>query len=782
MFGLVFIMSVIYTYSLSSDFPSGLQIHDLQSDVDSNVTITTTLLHIEVYEDDVKLNFANALTAGEQTELDNVVSNYVFVATAERPDIFIDNATGLLTSQSSTERVSFIGVQSTQVIISKDSQGDYTSIGAALSSNNSPNTIFNVYPGTYVESNPLEVPANCVLQCNGIPGNTTIVAANPSNDLVVMNGYSKIMGFILHGASGVGSRGIYYEGTNGGGAYMTIENMIVRNCDIGIEINGGPDSVICFKSTIYPWGSGTSRGIYVHNGGQFVGSNVRATGVVALNWRIAVGIECKDPTSKITFGTGSSNECDIGLLLDNSGEMELALFPVRQCNTGIKFGETGSSRIRTTAVHVMDSVNYDLDVQASEADIHLSASELDHEKINNPNGVKLNAEFVAKKNYKNFRTEIGDIRFGTIQDPTSVAFGEGKYTTDTYYIMTNYDLDQGNWNDISASARSSDNSIFDIFANTNPDNCLYIGSTTVIHGLKLNITSSVVNLSREDIIWEYWDGISWTNLNRMCTQNDAPYYNIYNGIFSFQGKSHIRFGSKATDNWPELTLNSITRKWLRCRVINTLSSIPSAEYIKVHASHSIIRSDGFIEYYGNARKTYSLILHYTGMFNGESLATQPLYLSNDFYIPKLYNVLNVGSKACLNMFIPQNIDTTFPIKLKIAYVLDDSSSGNINLRLRYAKTNSECDIYFDNTNNATPDITTINKSITIDNNSNNKEFRTDILIDISDLNPVPTINNNEHMMWFVLDRISDTYSGQFIISQVSSVCIIWSAGGHLEHY
>ncbi len=67
----------IVTYSVSGDFSNGLDIVQFLSEVKNNATITKTLKSTRKKGDSFKLNFQGNLTAGETTELNNIVANHV---------------------------------------------------------------------------------------------------------------------------------------------------------------------------------------------------------------------------------------------------------------------------------------------------------------------------------------------------------------------------------------------------------------------------------------------------------------------------------------------------------------------------------------------------------------------------------------------------------------------------------------------------------------------------------------------------------------------------------
>lgn len=82
-------MTATYTFSLSGDFGNGLSPDQLHDTIDANGTIVPLCTGIQVEGDVVEIAFATSLSAGEETELNNVVAAHV-------PVLYDDYTTWLL--------------------------------------------------------------------------------------------------------------------------------------------------------------------------------------------------------------------------------------------------------------------------------------------------------------------------------------------------------------------------------------------------------------------------------------------------------------------------------------------------------------------------------------------------------------------------------------------------------------------------------------------------------------------------------------------------------------
>nr|QBK88863.1 MAG: hypothetical protein LCMiAC01_05450 [Mimivirus LCMiAC01] len=784
-------MTRTYIKSLSSDFGGNLNASQFEAEVTGDVGITKNILRVDVNEDVVDIVFDVTLSGAEQLILDGLITAHTPVTPDIIPDIFISPNSDVMKFIKDSTTYKLIGNQTNEIIISKGTQGDYTSIKDAITNNNNPNTIFKVYPGTYVENNPITLPIGCSLMAAGTPGNTTIVALNPGSDIIILNPWCKIEGFAIYGASTAGSRGIYFDGSINGSSYSSINQCIIQHCDIGIETDNGPGTLICYYSLIHPTASTLAKGVYVHSGGQFVASSIRVTGIPTVPLYVTDAFVCAGSGSKLSLTTASGNYCTTSLNLNDGGNFELTLYTTNGCGTGLYIGNTGTtSKIRATALNMIGSITYDIDVQATDAEISLFSSEIDGNIINNPNSVIINAKFYSFKDNKKFQTITGDLRIGTLSNPSTVMMGEGKYKNSTITVFSNDNLEAGTWVDNTAAALSSDNSVFNLFQAVTAGNCLYVGSTSNIYGIKANITTATTSTpSKSDIIAEYWDGSAWTSLNSMQLLATSPYYNNMDSFVASANKQHIRYNVTTVTSMPNKTLNSVNKKWIRYRIVNAITGLPQAEYIKLHTNAKKINKDGFTEYLGDARKCCALQLN-TYPSNSTPVS-QEIFLSDNLSVKKIDNKFadSVVTRIGLSTYIKKCTDTSFPIKLKFAFVGDSDTAGDVEWKVRYAYTTSGSSVYHNTTDapSEASGVTTVTKISSIAINSSDKDIREVIEMNIEDINVNPS-SGDEHILWVSLERdasggnANDTYTGAVSIIQLKGVYVSWSDSGHILAY
>ena len=99
--------------------------------------------------------------------------------------------------------------------------------------------------------------------------------------------------------------------------------------------------------------------------------------------------------------------CDQAVALDNGGEVEITLLTATGSDKAIRVGPNGSaSKIRAVNFNMVGTNNYDLEVMSSDAQIDLMGAQMDESKINNPNKVKINAQFHGNKGGKKYQAII----------------------------------------------------------------------------------------------------------------------------------------------------------------------------------------------------------------------------------------------------------------------------------------------------------------------------------------------------------------------------------------
>lgn len=683
-----------------------------------------------------------------------------------------------------------------KIIISQDGLADFTTITAALAANaGQTNTVFEIYPGTYVENNPLYIPPGCVINSVGTPGNVVVVGANPTQDIFYMTPWSKLYGIMIYGSGVSGCRGVYYNGAYGGGAMVSLEDCIFQNCDIGVEVEQGPDTMIMRSVLITTTNNDLSKGIYIHNGGLVIANYIFITGTQTNFYNY--GVYMTGQYSKASLTSVATYLCNNGLFGEDQCMYEISLITIRYCVNAVTMGTVLPTAVwRLSSLNIQDSFLYDLNVLGTKCDVNIFSGQMDDAKIYNPNNVIINARYQYVSRNRNICTFLGDVKYGTPLAPTKISIGEGRHDNIGNICFSNSNLEVGTWVDNTNASLEEDGITFNVFQGTAAGNCCYIGSPRNILGLEIEtVTASTSPIPNADIVYEYWNGSSWVNIKFMQSYDEQPFYTYVNyHCFTLVDVMQVRFGITASTPFALKTLNGQSLKWVRIRIVNTISSVPVCNYIKLHCSQTEINGDGFIEHYGNARVVATLPWKIDNTLACNStMASNEIFVSSNVSVSRQYNKFSAGSLSRIGLsgFLPQDIDISFPIKIKFSFICDSTTAGNVQWNGHLTHTVIGSNIY-SNVNNAPADPPTCvcsNVTTTISANNTNKEIRENIEFDVNDLfvNPRPD-DGNESLMWLSIARdatsgnSNDTYPGNIYIIDFQINYIKWCGGNHIASF
>jgi hypothetical protein len=231
-------MSTI-TYTISGNFgnnPANLQESQLMTQILAS-NISSACTNVSRDGDNVNISFVGNLAGSDNTTLDGIIASFVATPLPLISPAYIDPSTQLVTHTINNIPYKFVGNQTNEVIISKSTQGQYSSIYAAIAANNNPNTIYAVYPGTYAENHPITLPAGCFLKGMGTAQNTIVVSLNPTQPIIILGAGACVVDITLYGANQVGGKGMYLDCTQSGGQgqFSAIIRCFFIDCNIGVE-------------------------------------------------------------------------------------------------------------------------------------------------------------------------------------------------------------------------------------------------------------------------------------------------------------------------------------------------------------------------------------------------------------------------------------------------------------------------------------------------------------------------------------------------------------------
>lgn len=788
-------MDFVVIKSIESDFPNGLTPDQFQSEVNASSTMTSHITYVETLGDVVTLHFDSEVSAEDNATLSSLCTAHVPAPLKVAPQLFIENGTVKWVDSTNIPRT-ILGTQSSEFHISKETQGQFSSIKTAIQTVGAPNVVFYVHPGQYVEDNPIVIPPGCTVMSKGTAVNTYIIAANPTQDIVRPGSLCTVQGFTFVGALAPGARGVYFDGSQSGGTgqFTLVSQCFFRGCQISLESDGknipGIVDTLYLREVVisplpppYP-AVPLDKAVYCHSGGSVISTSVMISGFPApYNIPIGMGVYCTDEGSKVAMAVTSTWYCGSGLYLNNNANSECALFTSRSNGTGVVIGSSGTkTRLSVASLDIKDSANYDIDVLAQDCEFGLHSGFADPGKVRNPNGVKLNAKFNSSAYGKYYQASTGDVMIGTVSNPSKVAIGEGRYDQSNVSVFKNADFENDSlWTDVTVLASIYPSDPFDLFDSTTAGNCVYFGRAAGnVVGIKIEITSACVTPTTfSSLVWEYWNGTNWVSFNVMQTSSEPPNQSVSVSIVNSVGKYHVRFGLTSATPFALKTLNGKERYWARLRIVSDLSNVPQAQYLKFHTHSSEFNKDGFLEFFGDSRSVQTLRARNT------PANMTPVYMLITDTDAVQSSILN--GQMTFYISVPKDMDVSFPVKCDISFTCASVSMSvsQITWKINWAKV-APGDAMWAQGLSSTP--STIDgpqqkgettKVTNLTETQNNQDLRENFQVNVSFLSPNKETTRENLFISIQRDMDNSTYTNTIVVNNISFSYVSWCNGTHL---
>lgn len=763
------------TYSISADFTNGVDPGQLQATINANTSITTTLHQVEAVGDNCNINFASALSAPEKTALDSIVA-------AHNP---LPTASAIIT-------------------VSKDGNGDYTTIKSALTDANARaasgiRCCVNVNPGTYIEANPMTVGEGVSLIGQGSYLQCVVAPTNPNTHIMELHVRGLIEGISFYGAAGPSGKAIYYNGNGGSSttALALVRECGVQYCKTGIYAMGGR-TIKNNSLTVQTLGiktnpsQGVNIGVLVEDDTEVLLVNYRTFSNATTPLGTAVKVDGPDAHCLITDSIVDGGT--VAIHNTNDSQCEVRATHIRGVGTGVIIDSTQTSTEITTSK--IESSVYDVDIQAtSAAHIAIIASDMNMLNINNPNGLSITGVIFDDEYGDNGVRVMGELSVGSVTHPSEAVFGAGDSYTHTMKVFTNDNLEAGTWTDYTSSAILLGSNPFSAFSGTAAGNCLYIGSDYIFYGLKIKVDSIGITSGESDyIVLEYYNGTTWTNVSSMWSEADAPYYTHSQEHFDHANMSYqVRFNCGITWN-TKYTCNSVSKYWCRFRIVSALTTIPTVDQIKIHSNRIEINKDGFVEYFGDARPIVSMPWDLTSFLGSPFLSNagnQDLYISDNIAIAQQNNSFGTMFEQAITFsgFVPCNMDSSSGMRCVVAFVCPDSNSGNIRWLARWGFSDGDTwNVYTNSTDapSSAPKEYSAAAVVPTAGIANKVQYIT-MTLDVHDLSTNPDRSYDTPTIgWMSLSRTpnhaDDTYGSTVNLVNIKSSYIQWAAGSHNSIY
>jgi hypothetical protein len=324
----------------------------------------------------------------------------------------------------------------------------------------------------------------------------------------------------------------------------------------------------------------------------------------------------------------------------------------------------------------------------------ISFCKLDYLKINNPNDVLITSTTIAGTAEDIGIAVLGCLSVGTVNHGSECAFGEGNYLVKNLHVYSNTDGETGTWGNHDDEAMSESGSTFSAFPALTTNACLYFGHLSKFYGCKVVVNTALPTTESANIVIEYWNGSSWIEISCMVTKAVSPYTSYALDIFERAQTDQIRLGNYT--GWTTKSLNGMDVHWIRFRLTAPITATPLLEQIKLHTNSFRIGPDGTEEYFGGSRKGEVLPWDITMAHPASaSPANYDLYISDKLNSGRIENRFanNATDRTGLILPVPTDIDTSYPIKLRIISATISDSSGDVNWDIRYKFIDNADSIY-----------------------------------------------------------------------------------------
>jgi len=656
------------------------------------------------------------------------------------------------------------------------SGGDFTSVSSAITAANSAASISTpqviiVHAGNYIEgAMTLSSYVTVVLKPSA-----TVIASASASPLFTLANNTVVSGGAITGPA---SHAAIYNPA--GITQAAIENIRFYSGQEAVRSTGASASLLVEECKMY---SSVGVAILADNGGRIDCFNILSYATTSI---------MADDGTVWVHNSGASGGTN-GLYADDGGQIFVHSFTNDNVTNGVRVGTTvgiGSS-IEGTAVSCRGIHTWDI-LQEASGEIRLTGCLFESEHLSIVDWNVMDVDYNSNDDGDEGFNIIGELHVGQPEMGSESCIGEGDsvFRGQLCYV---YDNGTSSYTDKSTEASSASDSTFTM--GTDINDAIY-WSTNIqtpsdyyqFLGLKADINTALV-IGSGETIFEYWNGSSWTELVYMITQSSGKYLPLAKTVFEQTGSTQIRFNINILDDWAknDPISSGINRFWVRMRIVTTITTAPVIEQTKQHTNRTEINSDGWIEYFGKARPLVRLPWDW-GMTSAmaQSPADQDLYLGDSLGVGRIENKFANGAtdQQGLNAYIPLDIDTSSPVKLRFSYVTDDASAGNIRIVVRWGWSQDGDSVY--RTTTDAPTAGTNEQSVTeifAAPTSANIQASHVVSLDISDMISRSSSSDPDgDIMWVTIERNGgdgdDTHNGDISIINMAPYYYCWCEGGH----
>lgn len=780
--------STILLYDNYSDFPTTPSIDDLAYARNGEGVYLINRKPSGVY----RFDGSNWIKGGDLASYFDDDNFVVYNATDNTKEMKFD-VSSITTGNTRTVtmpdyNVDLDGKITTDVFVSTDgvdettsgSRGNpYRTIGYAMSQI-SPNGLnryaINVVAGVYSES-PITMKSYSSIV--GVSASQVVVTPTDINStLFEMASNSSLIAFTVSGVT----NGIAVANSTGTTTAFT-NTLIIDNCDTGIYLSGATNMTCLSTQLTSTVNVGFDSNATFFNG--FVCSSVLSNADITFK------------TSSQLQNQGLIRAFNIGIyggtqaIFADGGIIDVHTLCQSSCPNCVKTDNGGYVSGFGFDMHYVTGNHIEQSNTSDVVRIWASSFDQDQLLLSNPSNIQL--DFDDQKDGDEGMTLYKEFHVGSPELGHETCLGGGdSYTRG----MAVYSFDgSSTYTDRTVDASSYEGSTF-TFDNTGVDSAIYVAST-LANGDQLKhfgikaLINTASTIGSGEIITEYYNGTSWTECHTMSTLSSTPYTRYAEEIFQRSGSEQVRYNTDILNDWTKNDPMSLGTNyfWIRFRIATTITTAPVFEQFKLHTNRTEINSDGFIEFFGDARPFGTLPWAITdNQASSNSPANQDFFLLNnpaggskDLAMGGIENSFLVGATDRTGKVwkIPNDMDTSSPILFKFYWsgeidpLTGQSVDWDITAGLRSVGEKLWMTSATAETNTANiKGFTTQVVSGAIDTGEELDIKTSEVYIDLSDALP-------NDMIFISIGRVggNDTYIGDTTLHMLDVSYLKWSLGG-----
>lgn len=391
-------------------------------------------------------------------------------------------------------------------------------------------------------------------------------------------------------------------------------------------------------------------------------------------------------------------------------------------------------------------------------------------------------------------TLIKEFVIGTYNNPVEFIVGRGDSTHEFNLVYTKSDI--GVYTDVTSQSKIEGGTTY-TFPNTNTNSAIYFSSDRVdpLNGnayqmftnIKMFLDTHGV-LGTGSMVWEYWNGVSWFNVNCMLVDESGFYYQTTNNDFSDTNLDLVTqcyFNKDMKKDWTDTTDigNLPNRKWIRLRIDSSITTAPIFEYTKIGTSRVEDNANGLRQYFDDARGQGFLPFSWSHVDDISGLSGMS---DNDTFITKTMglgaqnNKFNSGTNSLASFVTIMNddVDTSCPLILNMLWFGDNDGNPSDYVEFDISYKNQTQGVAHYDTKPAAPNtdsaVKFLNVQVDVSTIINQTLFETNIALDISSY----AARNFDKFKTNIIINIkrngaSDSYSGDITIINANMYYTSW---------